>query len=81
MFVSSALNTLTFQALPRDMRRRAASHKLTRLPAHLRAKAAREVLNFNCCIRFSFNFDYIHSRVHVNNRFLFLYLYIISDGK
>ncbi|KAI9244813.1 NUC188 domain-containing protein [Phascolomyces articulosus] len=41
----SALNTLTFQALPRDMRRRAASHKLTRLPAHLRAKAAREMEN------------------------------------
>ncbi|KAI8137837.1 ribonucleases P/MRP protein subunit POP1-domain-containing protein [Fennellomyces sp. T-0311] len=39
----NALNTLTFQALPRDMRRRAASHKLTRLPAHLRAKAAQEM--------------------------------------
>ncbi|KAI9495878.1 NUC188 domain-containing protein [Zychaea mexicana] len=41
----NALNTLTFQALPRDMRRRAASHKLTRLPAHLRARAAREMEN------------------------------------
>lgn len=34
------------QALPRDMRRRAASHDLNRLPAHLRARAAQEV-SFN----------------------------------
>lgn len=42
-FISKALTALTFQALPREMRRRAASHDLKRLPAHLREKAAKEV--------------------------------------
>lgn len=40
---SNALTCLVAQALPRDMRRRAASHDLNRLPAHLRARAAQEV--------------------------------------
>ncbi|KAI7892348.1 NUC188 domain-containing protein [Mucor mucedo] len=39
---SFALNELAFQSLPRGLRRRAASHNLNRLPARLRAKAARE---------------------------------------
>lgn len=36
------MNELAFQSLPRGLRRRAASHNLNRLPARLRAKAARE---------------------------------------
>ncbi|KAI7884705.1 POP1-domain-containing protein [Lichtheimia hyalospora FSU 10163] len=39
---SNTLTCLTAQGLPRDMRRRAASHDLNRLPAHLRARAALE---------------------------------------
>ncbi|KAI8978898.1 ribonucleases P/MRP protein subunit POP1-domain-containing protein [Pilobolus umbonatus] len=39
---SYALNELAFQSLPRGLRRRTASHNLNRLPARLRAKAARE---------------------------------------
>lgn len=40
---SYALNELAFQSLPRGLRRRAASHNINRLPARLRAKAAKEV--------------------------------------
>ncbi|KAI7904843.1 NUC188 domain-containing protein [Cokeromyces recurvatus] len=39
---SYALNELAFQSLPRGLRRRAASHNINRLPARLRAKAAKE---------------------------------------
>ncbi|KAG1501966.1 hypothetical protein G6F54_002681 [Rhizopus delemar] len=39
---SYALNELAFQSLPRGLRRRTASHNLNRLPARLRAKAAKE---------------------------------------
>lgn len=39
---SYALTELAFQSLPRGLRRRAASHNIHRLPARLRAKAARE---------------------------------------
>ncbi|KAI8366103.1 NUC188 domain-containing protein [Radiomyces spectabilis] len=39
---SFALNTLSFQSLPRGLRRRAASHNVKRLPLRLRDKARQE---------------------------------------
>ena len=43
---SYAMNELAFQSLPRGLRRRTASHNLNRLPARLRAKAAKEVEDY-----------------------------------
>lgn len=40
---SKTSNSLSFQCLPRHLRRRAASFKLNRLPARLRARGAYEV--------------------------------------
>ena len=42
-----ALNTRAFQQVPRDLRRRTASHNVKRVPKRLRARAAREVGQLN----------------------------------
>ncbi|KAI5948870.1 POP1 [Candida theae] len=42
-----ALNSRCFQDLPRSMRRRAASHHISRIPKRLRAKALREMKGAN----------------------------------
>lgn len=61
LYISSfALNELAFQSLPRGLRRRAASHNLNRLPARLRAKAAREVNDSNMM--------YSITNTHINTR-------------
>ncbi|RUS16839.1 hypothetical protein BC938DRAFT_476452 [Jimgerdemannia flammicorona] len=41
--ISFALNQLSFQSLPRGLRRRAASHNIKRLPVRLREQAKKEV--------------------------------------
>lgn len=38
-----ALNTRAFQQVPRDLRRRTASHNVKRVPKRLQARAAKEV--------------------------------------
>lgn len=40
---SYAVNVLAFQSVPRDLRRRTASHDHRRLPQKLRERAAKEV--------------------------------------
>ena len=39
----SALSTRAFQQVPKDLRRRTASHNVKRVPKRLRARAAKEV--------------------------------------
>ena len=41
------LSTRAFQQVPKDMRRRTASHNVKRVPKRLRARAAREVRSIN----------------------------------
>ena len=42
-----ALSSRAFQQVPRDLRRRTASHNVKRVPKRLRARAAKEVRQVN----------------------------------
>ena len=46
-----SLSTRAFQSVPRDLRRRTASHNIKRVPKRLRAKAKREVRHHTCASR------------------------------
>ncbi len=45
-----ALSTRAFQELPKDLRRRTASHNVKRVPKRLRSRAAKEVCSFYCVL-------------------------------
>ena len=43
-----SLSSRAFQQVPKDMRRRTASHNVKKVPKRLRARAAKEVMSFPC---------------------------------
>ena len=45
-----ALSSRAFQQVPKDMRRRTASHNVKRVPKRLRARAAKEVRPVDQCM-------------------------------
>ena len=45
-----ALSSRAFQQVPKDLRRRTASHNVKRVPKRLRARAAKEVRQVNQCV-------------------------------
>ena len=46
-----ALSTRAFQQVPRELRRRTASHNVKKVPKRLRVRAAREVSAANECVK------------------------------